>query len=47
MPPPLTIVGRDPRLAVTFPLPLLLAPMEGITEAVFRDLVIALGGDMR
>jgi len=44
LPPPLTIVGRDPRRAVTFPLPLLLAPMEGITEAVFRDLVIALGG---
>jgi len=42
--PPLTIVGRDPRRSVTFPLPLLLAPMEGITEAVFRDLVIALGG---
>ena len=42
--PPLTIVGRDPGRAVTFPLPLLLAPMEGITEPVFRDLVIALGG---
>ena len=44
MHPPLTIVGRDPRLAVAFARPLLLAPMEGITEAVFRDLVIALGG---
>lgn len=40
----LTISGRDPRLAVTLPVPLLLAPMEGITEPVFRDLVIALGG---
>jgi len=44
LPPPVTIVGRDPSRAVTFPLPLLLAPMEGITEAVFRDLVIGLGG---
>lgn len=44
LPPPLTIVGRDPDRAVTFPLPLLLAPMEGITEAVFRNLVIGLGG---
>jgi tRNA-dihydrouridine synthase C len=41
---PLRIVGRDPRYAVILPVPLLLAPMEGITEPVFRDLVIARGG---
>lgn len=41
---PLTIVGRDPHRAVTFPVPVLLAPMEGITDQVFRDLVIGLGG---
>jgi len=39
-----TLSGRDPRLALTVPRPLLLAPMEGITEPVFRELVIALGG---
>ena len=41
---PLILCGRDPRLAVPLAVPLLLAPMEGITEPVFRDLVIGLGG---
>jgi nifR3 family TIM-barrel protein len=41
---PLRIVGRDPRRALSFPGRLLLAPMEGVTDQLFRDLVIALGG---
>lgn len=40
----LRIVGRDPARAVSFPGRLLLAPMEGVTDQLFRDLVIALGG---
>jgi tRNA-dihydrouridine synthase C len=39
-----TIVGRNPQRVVHFPQPLLLAPMEGVTDRVFRDLVIELGG---
>ena len=39
---PLGIAGRTTR--VEFPNRLLLAPMEGITDQVFRDRVIALGG---
>ena len=39
---PLTIHGRVRSL--TFPDRLFLAPMEGITDAVFRDVVISLGG---
>lgn len=39
---PLTIHGRERSL--TFPDRLFLAPMEGITDTVFRDVVIALGG---
>ncbi len=39
---PLTIHGRVRSL--TFPDRLFLAPMEGITDAVFRDVVIPLGG---
>jgi tRNA-dihydrouridine synthase C len=41
---PLRIVGRDPARAVTFANSLFLAPMEGVTEPCFRDLVINLGG---
>jgi tRNA-dihydrouridine synthase len=41
---PLTIHGRGRKRSVVFSSPLLLAPMEGITEACFRDLVIGLGG---
>ena len=40
---PLTISGRDPRRAVTFPVPLLLAPMDGVTDRCYRDLVLDLG----
>jgi nifR3 family TIM-barrel protein len=40
----LRIVGRDPGRAITFPGRLLLAPMEGVTDQLFRDLVIDLGG---
>ncbi|MBA3685872.1 MAG: tRNA-dihydrouridine synthase family protein, partial [Planctomycetes bacterium] len=40
--PPLIITGRA--ASVSFATPVLLAPMEGITEAVFRELVIDLGG---
>ncbi len=39
-----TITSPRTGRSVTFPIPLLLAPMEGITDAVFRDLVISLGG---
>ena len=39
---PLTIHGRVSR--VTFPNRLLLAPMEGITDQVFRNCVIGIGG---
>ncbi len=42
-PPPLTLRGRDPARAVTFPNGMLLAPMEGITDRCFRDMVLALG----
>lgn len=38
----LTITG--PGRSLTFPNPVFLAPMEGVTDQVFRDLVIALGG---
>ncbi len=41
---PLTIRGRDGACTVTFVRRLFLAPMEGVTDAVFRDLVIDLGG---
>lgn len=44
LPPPLTIYGRDPARAVSFSVPLFLAPMEGVTDPCFRDLVIDLGG---
>lgn len=40
----LTISGRDPARAVSFSPALFLAPMEGVTEPCFRDLVIDLGG---
>jgi len=43
-PAALRIVGRDPGRAATFAGRLLLAPMEGVTDQLFRDLVIALGG---
>jgi tRNA-dihydrouridine synthase C len=36
--------GRDGRAAVVFPSALLLAPMEGVTDVVFRDAVLDLGG---
>ncbi len=39
---PLTITGRGRSL--TFPGRLFLAPMEGITDIIFRDVVIPLGG---
>jgi nifR3 family TIM-barrel protein len=39
---PLAIQG--PAQPLAFPNPLLLAPMEGVTDPVFRDLVINLGG---
>ena len=39
---PLTIRGRERSL--TFAQPLFLAPMEGITDPVFREVVIPLGG---
>ncbi len=39
---PLTISGRG--CQVTFPGRLFLAPMEGITDVIFRDVVIPLGG---
>ena len=41
-PQPLTIYGRT--TALTFPDRTFLAPMEGITDQVFRDVVIPLGG---
>ncbi len=40
----LRIVGRDPQRALTLPGRLLLAPMEGVTDQLFRSLVIDLGG---
>ncbi len=40
---PLTFSGRDPARAVTFPNNVLLAPMEGITDRCYRDLVLDLG----
>ena len=40
----LTITGSDPLRSVTFAPAVLLAPMEGITDTAFRDLVIGLGG---
>lgn len=40
---PLTVTGSDPARAVTFPLPVLLAPMEGVTDRTFRSLVLDLG----
>jgi tRNA-dihydrouridine synthase C len=40
----LRIAGRDGGRTATFPGRLLLAPMEGVTDQLFRDLVIALGG---
>ncbi|HVY62628.1 MAG TPA: hypothetical protein VHF22_13295, partial [Planctomycetota bacterium] len=43
-PPPLRISGPDPARAVVFDPPHLLAPMEGVTDPLYRDLVIALGG---
>lgn len=43
LPPPLTIRGRDASRAATFPRGVLLAPMDGITDRVFRDLVLDLG----
>ena len=42
--PALHFVGRDPARAATLATRVLLAPMEGITEHVFRDLVIREGG---
>jgi len=42
--PPLRISGRDPARAVVFDPPTFLAPMEGVTDPVFRDLVISRGG---
>lgn len=42
--PALTLVGRDPARGLVLPSRACLAPMEGITERVFRDLVIAEGG---
>jgi tRNA-dihydrouridine synthase len=44
MSPGLTISGSDPSRAVRFDPPVLLAPMEGITDTAFRGLVIGLGG---
>jgi tRNA-dihydrouridine synthase C len=41
---PLTITGLDKTRSVTFSPPLFLAPMEGVTEPCFRDMVINLGG---
>lgn len=38
------LVGRDEARAVALAPPLLLAPMEGITEPAFRELVAGLGG---
>ena len=37
------IVGRSGRGAVVFPTPLLLAPMEGVTDRTFRAAVCDLG----
>ena len=39
-PLPLTLRGRDPSRDVTFGCGLLLAPMEGITDCCYRDLVL-------
>ncbi len=41
--PPLTITGRDPSRAVTFPRAMLLAPMDGITDRLFREMLLGLG----
>jgi tRNA-dihydrouridine synthase C len=41
---PLTVSGKSGERRVTFDAPLFLAPMEGVTEPCFRDLVISLGG---
>ena len=43
-PAPLKISGSDPARAVVFDPPHLLAPMEGVTDPLFRDFVISLGG---
>jgi tRNA-dihydrouridine synthase C len=40
----LTLTHPRSGKSVTFPVPLFLAPMEGVTDAVFRDEVIRLGG---
>jgi tRNA-dihydrouridine synthase C len=40
----LTVRGRDPRREIHIAPAVLLAPMDGITDRVFRDLVIGLGG---
>ena len=42
--PSITIRGRDPLRAVTIAPATLLAPMEGVTDPVFRDCVLPLGG---
>ena len=42
--PLIEIAGPDGERRVRFRSPLLLAPMEGVTDRVFRDLVISLGG---
>jgi hypothetical protein len=39
----LSVVGRNPERVVRFPRRVLLAPMEGVTDQLFRDLVIDLG----
>ena len=44
MTPTLTIRGRDAARAVTFAPATLLAPMDGYTDRVFRDLVLDQGG---
>ena len=40
---PLTITGRGGARSVTFPVPVLLAPMEGVTDRTFRTVVLDLG----
>ncbi len=42
-PPAFRLAGRDPARAALFPSDVLLAPMDGVTDRLFRELVLDLG----